>query len=223
MAELELSTDIREEDYEPLFLIDYKCFYDFPEIAGAFFPGGLDPAQREANVESMKRGVFEGPNRAYAKITSLSSNGADIVAFISCRIHRRPRGILDDTTDTAKTTLPRVENLEDRAFYEWYWDTVQEKLRDMKEFQVPHISIQGIATDPKWQRHGAGAMMMNWYIDLARREGIGRCAIYAGPFAAEIGFYEKFGFQRGATMTFTDEDRFPGRVGTPEVVMWRDV
>jgi GNAT superfamily N-acetyltransferase len=221
MAELELNTNIREEDYEPLFLIDYKCFYNFPEIARALFPGGLDPAQSEANVESMKIGVFGGPDRAYAKITA--NNGSEIAAFISCRIYRGPRGLLDDTSDPTKTTLPRVEDSEDRAFYEWYWNTVREKLRDMKEFQVPHISIQAIATDPKWQRQGAGAMMMNWYIDLARKEGIGRCALYAGPFAAEIGFYEKFGFQRGAAMTFTNEDRFPGRVGTPEVVMWRDV
>lgn len=66
-------------------------------------------------------------------------------------------------------------------------------------------------------------MMMNWCMDLARKEGIGRVVLHASPFAAGIGFYEKFGFQRGEVLRFVDEVKFPGRVGTEVVVMWRDV
>jgi len=223
MTNFELTTDIKEEDYEPLFIIDWHCFYDFPEIA-AFFPGGLDPTQREANVKSVKVGVFGYASvqpGVYAKVLDSTSN--EIAAFISCRIYAGPRGILDGPFKPGKTKLPRIEDPEDRKFYEWYWTTIEEKLHAIKEFQVPHLHLHVIGTDPKWQRRGVGAMMMAWYVEYARKAGIGRCALYAGPFAAEIGFYEKFGFQRGETITMVDEDQFPGRKGTPGVVMFKDV
>lgn len=93
----------------------------------------------------------------------------------------------------------------------------------MDAFQRPMVYVQVICTDPAWQRRGAGTMLMNWYIEFARREGIRRCILCASPLAAEIGFYERYGFRRVGVIELVDEVRWPGRVGTPEVVMVRDL
>lgn len=218
MGELILSTQIEEHDYEPMFIIDWTCFKMVPEIA-AFFPGGLDPAFREANVNGMKVGVFGGSiERACVKITLRGK----IISFISCQVYRGPKGILSADPEPP-TKLPGVQNPDERAFVEWYWSTYHHKIREMKEFQVPLVFVQVLCTDPAWQRHGAATMLMNWYMEFVNKEGIQRCILCASPLAAEIGFYERYGFHRAGLIELVDEEKFPGRVGTPEAVMVKDL
>lgn len=218
MSELFLSTQIEEDDYEPIFIFDWECFKVVPEIA-ALFPGGLDPASREANVNGLKFGVFGGPiERACAKITINDK----IISFISCQVYRGPKGILSTDPDPP-LTLPGISNPEDRAFFEWYWSTYFDKVRANKEFQVPMVFVQVICTDPAWQRHGAAAMLMSWCMGFAKKEGIQRCILGASPFAAQIGIYEKYGFHRAGVIEVVDQEKFPGRIGTPQVVMVKDL
>lgn len=214
-----LSTTIEEKDYEQLFLLEWNCFDNFPEHA-ALFAGGLDPAQREANIKALKLGVFTGSNRVYAKLRDTKSG--KIVAFASGRVHRGPRGILD-TPAAPNMKLPRVEDPEDRAFFEFYWASVRDQMRETKEFQVPHVNLQVICVDPAWRRHGAGTILINWYQDCARNESIGRCALLGSLYATDVGFYKKLGFSQTGIIEVEDKDRFPGRAGTLNFVLSIDL
>ena len=223
IPQLNISTTIEDKDWDPLFVVDWKCFRDCPEIV-ALSPGGLNPDHRDANIEGFKRSVFGGPaERAYAKIFEVHSG--DITSFISCRVYRGPKGIIDG--DFAKTPppiqLPQIKDREDRSFYEWYWNSCRETLRSFKELQQPHVFIQALGTDPAWQRHGAATMLMKWILDLIAEEKLGRCALQATPKAISMGFYEKFGFHVIDRREFVDEGRFPGKRGSPVVTMVLDL
>ena len=223
MQQFILRNQITEKEWEPLFVIDWKCFKDSPEVA-ALSPGGLDPACLAANVEGFKRSVFGGPTeRAFATISDTRSG--DVVSFISCRVYRGPMGIIDG--DFAKPPppirLPQIKDSEDRAFWEWYWTSNRTMLRAFKKMQAPHAFIQALGTDPAWQRHGAATMLMQWILDFVAKENIGRCALQASPSAISTGFYEKFGFRVIDRREFVDDDRFPGKRGTPFVTMVRDL
>lgn len=218
MEELNLSTQIVERDYETIFILNWKCSKDTPEIA-AFFSGGLELASREDNLNSLKFGVFGGPiERACAKISIHN----DIISYISCRVYRGSQGILS-TNQSPPMKLPRVKNPKDRAFFEWYWSTYEEKVRETKDFQMPMVWVQTLCTDPVWQCHGAATMLMMWCMDFAKKEGLHRCVLCASPFAAEIGFYEKFGFRKTGLIELVNKTIFPTRMGTSEVVMVKDL
>jgi len=218
MGELTLSTQIEEQDYEPMFIFNWKCNKDIPEIA-AFFPGGLELASREANVNGFKFGIFSGPiERACAKI----SLGGNIISFISCQVYRGSQGVLS-TEPPSPAKFPQIQDPDDRAYFEWYWSTSAMKMREMKEFQVPIIYVHVICTDPAWQRHGAATMLMNWYMEFAKKEGIQRCILNASQLATEIGFYERYGFHKTGVIEIVDEKRFPGRARTSAVVMVKDL
>lgn len=60
MARFILSTTIDEKDWDELFVINWECFKNSPEIA-VLSPGGLDLAHRATNTEGFRRGVFGGP------------------------------------------------------------------------------------------------------------------------------------------------------------------
>lgn len=211
-----LSRNIEDVDWDPLFVIDYKCFKDSPEIA-AFFPGGLDPTYRAANIKGLQIGVFGGPaERAYAKLSD--SHSGVITSFISGQVWRSPSGPFDGGRPPP-INLPRIENKEDRAFFEWFWNSNQDTMYSLKELQAPLVYIQALGTDPEWQRRGAATILMNWILDFTAKEKIGRCVLQASKTAVEMGFYEKFGFSVIDKRIFVDEDRFPGRAGIPVVTM----
>ncbi|KAL4793746.1 putative GNAT family acetyltransferase [Aspergillus venezuelensis] len=65
---------------------------------------------------------------------------------------------------------------------------------------TPYYSLSYIGTDPKYERCGAGSMLVNWGLERARRENV--------PAALEStknawAFYEKLGFKEEETMSMT--------------------
>lgn len=220
-ARFVLSPNIEDKDWDELWVINQKCFADTPEIA-ALSPGGLNPANRAASIEGFKRSVFGGPiERAYAKISEVQSERA--TSYVSARVYRGPKGLIDGPLAEAPPPiqLPFIEDKDDRAFLEWYWNRLRDIMRSSDDLHVPHVNVQSIATDPEWQGQGAASMLMEWIIAFAAKEKIRRCALLSGPLV--IGFYEKLGFRVVSRHTFVDENRFPGRVGTPIVTMVKDI
>jgi len=131
----------------------------------------------------------------------------------------------DPENNPPPTQLPMIQDPEDRAFYEWYWTALRFELRNkVKETQVPNVYIQSLFTHPKWQRHGAASILMEWMVGRAVRErDIGRCSLLASPTALRAGFYERFGFRIVFEKKMVDEEKFPGREGQFMTVMIREV
>lgn len=222
MARFILSTTIEEKDWDELFVINWECFKNSPEIA-VLSPGGLDLAHRANNTEGFRRGVFGGPiERTYAKISEVQSQ--QITSFISARVYRGPKGAADCASGEAPppVQLPFIQDKGDRAFYEWYWTSIREFSLRSKVLQVPLVMVQVLATDPKWQHQGAASMLVKWILEFTAKEKIGRIALQAGGQASLTEFYESFGFRVVERLSFTDDDHFPGRVGTPVVIMIKD-
>lgn len=131
-----LSTVIEDEDWDPIFVFQWHCFKDSPQIV-AFSSGGLDLAERDANIRGLKIGVFGGPvERVYAKLSEAQSG--DITSFISCRVWRGPLGIIDGehATPPPPQKLPHLKDEKEREFWEWYWTSAAMKMREIKEMQV---------------------------------------------------------------------------------------
>ena len=77
-----VSTEIQEEDYDPLFYIQYTAFADEPAIL-ALYPGGLDSSARAKNVEGFKYGLgFTDPHVSAAKV--VDDQSGQICAFSPC-------------------------------------------------------------------------------------------------------------------------------------------
>lgn len=141
MPSFTLSTDISDTDWDPLFVVDIHAFQNHPEVL-ALSPGGL-ASHRDENLFAFKRAVFGGPTeRIYAKITETSSK--EITSFISARVYRGPKGIIDGdfAAELPPIQLPRIEDIEERQFYESYWNTRRTALRDDKAMQMPHVFIR---------------------------------------------------------------------------------
>ena len=224
MQQFFLSIEVEEEDWDPLFVVSYKAFEDQPEIT-ALSPGGLSPESRQSNVQRFKKSSFGGADeRCYAEI--IERRSGDPIAYVSSRVLRVPRKDVDDNPAKRPppVELPQIKDREEREYYEWYWNAVRAALWDLEEAKVrPVVLIQSLATHPDWQRHGAGSMLMNWTLEWARKEKIGRCVLQASPMAVKTGFYEKFGFRAVKHHFFEDEERFPGRKGASLVSMVRDL
>ena len=134
--EFVFSTTIEEKDWDPLFVLQWHAFKDLPQII-AIQPGGLDPAEREANILGLKIGVFGGPvERAYGKLTEARSG--NIIAFISCRVWRGPLGIIDGENAASPPAwkIPRIKDENEREFWEWYWTASSMAMREIKEMLV---------------------------------------------------------------------------------------
>lgn len=223
MPSFALSTDISDEDWDPLFVIDMHAFQNSPEIM-ALSPGGLAASHRASNVSAFKRSVFGGPvERVYAKVTE--NDSGQITSFISARVYRGPKGNIDGdlAQDPPPITLPFIEDLKDRKFFEWYWNLNRSAFRSCQEMHTPHVYVQALATDPTWQQHGAASMLMKWVLDITAKEKLGKCILQASPLATGMGFYEKFGFRVIQKLEFVDEDKFPGRKGTTGLIMVNDL
>ena len=221
MQKFLLSSEFREEDWEPLFIMDWKCYKDLPKIA-CFFPGGLDSAYRESNVRGFKEGVFGGPAERLCAYLRDKKSG-EIMAYISCRVYRGPLGLVDGqfAPTPAPTKLPMIEDDKDREYWEWFWTEMRLSKRTVEELHVLVIEMQSLCTDPKWQRQGAAPMLLEWLFAFARKEGL-RVALQPGAFAINIGFYEKYRFRVVHRQTFTDQERFPGREAIEVPTMIRD-
>ncbi|MCJ1313765.1 hypothetical protein MMC25_007445 [Agyrium rufum] len=198
MPPFDLSTRIEDDDWDPLYVVSWRSAKDCPEIA-ILSPGGLDAKHWPANVAGFKQAVFGGPlERIYVKLSSKGNQPDDpsiIVSFISGRVHRGPKGIIDGdlATTPPPTQLPQVQDSEDRAFYEWYWDSC------------------------------SAALLINWILDFTAKEKLGRCALLASSMAVDISFYEKSGFRVIDRREVVDDVRFPGKRASPVVTMIRDI
>ena len=223
MSQFALGTEIMEGEWKALFRVSCEAFKDQPEVL-AFSPGGLDSEHRETNVRNFQATVFGGPTeRCYAKITD--SQSGDPIAFISSRVFRGPMLNAGEAPRTlSRLEMPYIVDAREREWYEWYWNSVRASMQELEEMRLrPIVFIQALATRPDWQGHGAASMLMNWTVEWARKEKIGRCALQASPVAVKTGFYEKFGFRAVKHHTFVDEEHFPGRQGTSIVSMIKDL
>jgi len=222
MQKFILSTLIEDKDWDPLYVINWKCFKDDPTF-GALMPGGLDPACRAANVERFKNSAFGGAiERAYAKITETTTG--DITSFITCRVYRGLRGIIDGDLGKPQppVKMPIIEDEKEREWFEALFTYMRDEMRANEYMQAPHVYIQGLATDPAWQRHGAASMLLDWILDFAAREHIGRLALQTTPELAKAGFYQKFGFRVTGDITFADKERWPEKASVTTVTLVKD-
>lgn len=62
----------------------------------------------------------------------------------------------------------------------------------------PYLHLQCIGTDPDFQRHGAGTLLINWGIRTARQHGL-----WTGLFASPLGelLYARLGFESVGDVT----------------------
>ena len=203
--------DIKDEEWDPLFVWSFKGLTDQPAIA-IRFPGGLDPAYRTANVDMLRQSLSSGTMERANAFAKDKVNG-DIVSFIACRVYKGPLGIIDGelAQPPPPAQLPQIEDEKDRKFYEKSLTTSQAIAREIKELHVPLLFVQVLATDPTRQRQGAASTLLQWAIQLAVEAKLKRLALTASQFTVKIGFYEKFGFYVAHKHTFVDKEQFPDR------------
>ncbi|MCJ1441833.1 MAG: hypothetical protein MMC23_002325 [Stictis urceolatum] len=217
MSHFILSTTIANDDeWNSLFVLDWRCFQQIPEIA-ALTPSGLDYAARSANIQALKASSFSGPTeRIYAVLKDPATS--EFVAYVTARVYRGAHGIIDGPfgKEPSPLQLPQIADPEDRNFYEWYWNKERHERRSLEVLQAPHVYVQGLGTDPKWRRQGAGIRLMNWILDFVAREGLPRCALSASPETVESGFYSHLGFNACHKLQMRYES---GRTGTEVVIM----
>ena len=203
--------DIKDEEWDPLFVWSFKGLTDQPAIA-IRFPGGLDPAYRTANV-GMLRQTLSSSSEDIANVFAKDKVNGDIVAFIACRIYRGPLGIIDGelAQPPPPARLPQIQDDKDRRFYEQSLTTSQAITREIKELHVPLLYVQILATDPVRQRQGAASTLLQWATQFAVEAKLKRMALTASQFTVKIGFYEQFGFYVAHEHAFVDKEQFPDR------------
>ncbi|KAF2116895.1 hypothetical protein BDV96DRAFT_658157 [Lophiotrema nucula] len=79
------------------------------------------------------------------------------------------------------------------------WRRVTEKAENEVVGQVPHYELSFLVTHPMHERKGAGSLMLQWGIEQCEKTG--RPA-YLESTVEATSFYEKFGFQAKATLSF---------------------
>ena len=124
-----VSEHISEQDFNPLFIINYKAFSDEPALL-ALFPGGLDPTVRAQNVAGFKAGLgFGEAGVMAAKVTDTQTG--QLVAFATLRIFDRNPFFPAEDGDVH---LPFADH---REWVEWVFNTKSDRRRGMRELQVP--------------------------------------------------------------------------------------
>ena len=126
-----ISEKIEEEDYEPLFAIQFKAFVNEPALR-AVYPGGLDPSSRAHNVARFKAALgFTRPNVRVAKVTD--NETGQICAFATMPTYdENPLSGSEDSD----IHFPHVDR-KLRSSLEWIFNTKNDRRRYFKELQRP--------------------------------------------------------------------------------------
>ncbi|KAL9105693.1 MAG: hypothetical protein Q9227_009177 [Pyrenula ochraceoflavens] len=146
------------------------------------------------------------------------------IAFISCRVYRGKLGNIDGefAKPPPTTKLPDIQDPDNREYWEWFWTEARNQTRDMEELHQPVIIVQALGTHPDWRRMGAATMLLEWICGVAAQSDL-RLAVQPGEFAAQIGFYEKFGFKLCRELVIVDKDRFPEQEAISLPMMIKDL
>ena len=128
---LAVSEDIREEDYDSLFVIQYKSFAE-EVVLSACYPGGLSDSARSDNVDRFVRVLgWKDTNVAKAKV--IDEVTGDICAFATIRIYEdnpflgKPK---------ANHSMPQIDEPL-RSAVEWVFNTKADRRREFEALQVP--------------------------------------------------------------------------------------
>ena len=125
-----VSDNISEQDYDPLFYIQYTAFADEPAIL-ALYPGGLDPSVRPKNVERFKYGLgFTDPSVSAAKI--VDNQSGQICAFLTMRRYEKNPFTGREDSDIQ---LPGLDE-KVKPWLEWFFNQTTDRKRDVKELQA---------------------------------------------------------------------------------------
>ncbi|MCJ1458963.1 hypothetical protein MMC28_009340 [Mycoblastus sanguinarius] len=212
-----LSEEILEENFDQLFVIQYKAISKDP-VLKALFPGGLDPSARSQNIAGFKASLgWTRPHVAAAKVVD------DVTGQI-CAFATMP--MYDDNpfsgSKDSDIHLPQVDE-KIRPFMEWLFNTKNSRRRDFKDLQVPgsYCYIQALATDPARQREGAATLLLKWAVDLVDKKG-SRAMLEASDIAVKYGLYGKYGFRNVDAYYYVDNEHFPDMEGVHLVTMVRD-
>ena len=220
--DIKLSDQLEEKDFKPLFTIEIEAFKNDP-VVPCLYPGGLDKDHIAANVELFKTVLTKGPRE---KLNVKASHGDVPIAFIHCRVYRGKHGMIDDGKGNI-APLPPPEKFpwideKNRAWIEWINHAGVERLRAIEELQMPLLYVQILSTDPKWQRHGLGTMLLEWVFKWMEKEGLTRCALDTNKQNVDSGFYQHRGFRIVEHRTFFDKERFPDKEKIVSYILVRD-
>ena len=127
---LVVSDKIEEQDYDPLFYIQYTAFSNEPAIIG-LYPGGLDPSVRAKNVERFRNGMgFTDPQVSAAKVVDDSTG--QICAFLVMWLYDKNPFVGRESSDIH---LPDLEK-KLRPWLEWFFNSKSDRKRDIAELQT---------------------------------------------------------------------------------------
>ena len=119
-----------EEDFDPLFVIQYKAF--FAEFAlREVYRSGLEPCARSQNVTRFKAAlVWVKPNVKVAKV--VDGDTGQICAFATMPVYD---GNPFPSSEESDIHFPQVEE-KARAFLEWIRNTKNNRRRRFKGLQI---------------------------------------------------------------------------------------
>lgn len=126
-----LSEDIADEDYDPLFAIQYTAFSNQPALK-ACYPGGLDDAARSENVARFVNVLgWKESNVAAAKV--VDDETGEICAFATMRLCD------ENPFSGAKESDIRLPQLDQgmRSAVEWTFNAKNDRRREFEALQVP--------------------------------------------------------------------------------------
>ncbi|KAL8830369.1 MAG: hypothetical protein Q9191_001479 [Dirinaria sp. TL-2023a] len=221
-----LSETIEVEDFEPLFLIQYKAFVNEP-VLRELYPGGLEDSARSQNVARFK--VSLGWTRPDVKVAKVvDDDTGQICAFATMPMF--DGNPLTGAKDS-EIRFPHVDS-EYRPFVEWFFNTKNNRRRGFRELQLPgpycylfrcltYADLQALGTDPARQREGAATMLLQWAARIIDEKGC-RAMVESSGTAVKYGLYEKHGFRTIDKHNYVDKEAFPEMEGTYIETMVRD-
>ena len=128
---LMVSEDIADEDFGPLFAIQYKAFSSQPAIR-VFNPGGLDDNARSINVARFIKALgLKESNVAAAKVVDGATG--QICAFATMRVYD---GNPFSDAEDIDVRLPQVDGTI-RSAVEWVFNAKNDRRRGFGALQVP--------------------------------------------------------------------------------------
>ena len=126
-----VSTKIEEDDFDPLFVIQFKAFFNEPALR-ALYPGGLDASARSQNVARFKASLgWTKPNVAVAKV--VDDDTGQICAFATMPTYDHNPFAASEDSDIH---FPQVDE-KIRKSVEWMFNTKNNRRRDFEALQVP--------------------------------------------------------------------------------------
>lgn len=128
---LVVSEDIRDEDYDSLFVIQYKAFSSDSALR-ALYPGGLDSASRASNISGFIAGLgWKESNVTAAKV--VDTNNGEICAFATMRVYDE-NPFLNAAEGAIR--FPHVDNSM-RDAVEWTFNTKDDRRTKFEALQAP--------------------------------------------------------------------------------------